>query len=362
MDERLIVVGADVGNGYTKLDFGDAFQYQIPSLVSQGKDRQLARILENYDDPNDLDEQLKVLDVQIHDHQRKTVEHYFCGQLATTEGSPMNQWDDDKGSSNGSRALLLSSIALGLREQQAIVYLSASLPVKNYGRFKQSYEENMTGDFTIEFMSGPMQGISKKIKIIRCRVYPEGLGVYINELYARNKTSLAQGIQAMIAPGFRTTEFLLFRNGKMVDDLSGSLEFGIASTHKHVAKYLSDTYGLDYSEHDIDQLYRGNSNITVKRGSKINVKELCEDQFKNLSDLIIAKLRIKWQDVWKQIETFIISDGGGLALFYTGLQDKLLTATDAEIYLVGNPPFANAMGNRTSAVIALSGGAKHGNG
>lgn len=361
MDERLIVVGADVGNGYTKIDFGDSLQFQIPSLVSHGKERNLAALMENYTNPSDLDAQLKVMDIKIHDHQKDTVEHYFCGELASAEGISINQWDDDKGSSNGSRALLLSSIALGLREQQAIIYLSASLPVKNFGRYKKSYEDNMAGDYTVEFCSGPMKGISKKIKILRCRVYPEGLGVYILELHARKKDHLAKGIHAIIAPGFRTTEFLLFRNGKPVDDLSGSLEFGIASAHKHVSKYLSDSYGIDYSEHEVDLLYREESQITIRRGERINLSEICENEFRSLSDLIVAKLRIKWQDVWKQIESISVSDGGGLVLFYNGLQDKLVSSTDADITLVDNPPFANSMGNRTAALIAI-GGSKYGNG
>ncbi|MEL7654645.1 MAG: ParM/StbA family protein [Bacillota bacterium] len=361
MDERLIIVGADVGNGYTKIDLGDSLQFQIPSLVSHGKERNLAVLMENYTNPNDLDAQMIIMDIKIHDHQKDTVEHFFCGELALSEGTSLNQWDDDKGASNGSRALLLSSIALGLKEQQAIVYLSASLPVKNFSRYKKSYEENIAGDYTVEFCSGPMKGLSKRIKILRCRVYPEGLGVYILELHERKKTFLSQGIHAIIAPGFRTTEFLLFRNGKPVDDLSGSLEFGIASAHKHVAKHLSDTYGMDYSEHEIDILFREDLQVTIRRGEKLRVKEVCENEFRSLSDLIVAKLRIKWQDVWKQLESIMVSDGGGLVVFNNGLQDKLISSTDAEIYLVDNAPFANAMGNRTAAVIAL-GGSKYGNG
>lgn len=353
MDGKLVVIGADVGNGYTKIDFGETF-FQLPSLVAKGKDRKLARVTESFSHENILIQQLNVLDVRITDHQEGTQEHYFCGSLAHREGIPISQWSDDKGESLGARALLLTAIALGIKGSKALVYLSASLPVKNYTRFKQSYEENMVGEYTVEFFSGPLQGTSKFIKVLRCRVYPEGLGVYIREVHERKQADLASGFQALIAPGFRTTEFLLFSDGTPLDDLSGSLEFGIASAHKRVANKLSQTYGSEYSEHEIDQMF-----LTKGQGKVVDIQAQCDEEFANLSDLIFSKLRIKWQDVWGKIENFIISDGGGQAL-YQHFHHRLSQSSSSTCYLVDESQFANAKGNRAAALLALSGG--NGNG
>jgi len=354
LDEKLIVVGADAGNGYTKIDFGNG-QYSYPSLVSAGHDRGMAQLMENFDLHKTIEKcieaQIGVLDVRIRDVKKGTQEHYFCGSLASREGVSETQWADDKGANQAGSALLLAGIALGMRENKSVVYLATSLPVKNYKRFKDSYEQHMTGTFEVEFLSGPFEGAVKTIQIIRCRVYPEGMGVFIREMYIHHRKGLMKGYHGIIAPGFRTTEFILFSDGKPVDDLSGSLEIGIAAAHKRVGNRLSETLGVDYSEHDIDKIFMDKS--PGKRGTV--VKDMCVDELPKLAEQIISKLRVKWQDIWLQIETFLVSDGGGSVLF-PDLRKGLINATNSECELVDSPEFATAIGNRTAASLALAWG------
>lgn len=358
MDEKLILVGADVGNGYTKIDFG-INQYSYPSLVSAGHDRGMAQLMENFDlhEPSKkcIEDQIGVLDVKIRDVKNDTQEHYFCGFLASREGVPRTQWADDKGSNQAGKALLLAGIALGMRENKSIMYLAVSLPVKNYKRFKDSYEQHMTGTFEVEFMSGPFKRLIRTIQIIRCRVYPEGMGVFIREIYSYHKPELRKGYHCIIAPGFRTTEFILFSDGKPVDDLSGSLEIGIATAHKRVGNRLSETLGVDYSEHDIDKIFMDSS--PGKRGTV--VKEMCANELPRLAEQIISKLRVKWQDIWLQVETFLVSDGGGSVLF-PDFHRVLIEATNSKVELVDLPEYATAVGNRTAASLALAGGKLNG--
>jgi len=354
LDEKLIVVGADAGNGYTKIDFG-SYRYSYPSLVSAGHDRGMAQMMETFDTHESIEKriesQIEVLDVIIRNISTGTQGHYFCGFLASREGVAETQWADDKGSNQSGSALLLTGIALGMRENKSVVYLAASLPVKNYKRYKDSYEQSMIGTFEVEFLSGPFKGVTKAIQIIRFRVYPEGMGVFIREIVNRRRTELRKGYQGIIAPGFRTTEFILFNDGKPVDDLSGSLETGIATAHKRVVNYLSGTIGVDYSEHDIDKIFM--DSYSGKKGQL--VKDLCSEELPKLAEQIVKRLQVKWQDIWLQIETFLISDGGGEVL-YSDLKRALTSAGNSDIELVEIPTYATAIGNRTAASLALQGG------
>ncbi|KLU61868.1 hypothetical protein CEB3_c17860 [Peptococcaceae bacterium CEB3] len=352
MDSGLLVIGADCGNGYTKISF-ENMEISYPSLVAAGGDRQIAKLMEKADSLVESGlafKQVDSLDVVVKDVRGNHQEHYFCGSLAAREGQPLTQWSDDKGANKTATALLLAGIAAGVAGNKAVIYLAVSLPVKNYKRFRAAYEEGLTGTFEVHFLSGPLGGVTKTIQIIRCRAYPEGLGVFVREVQQKGKVSLLSGYQALLGPGFRTTEFILFNDGKPVDELSGSLELGIATAHKRVSDRLSQDAGVDFSEHEIDHAFMGS--LGGRWASTI--KSMCEEELKVLSRQILSKLRVKWQDVWLKIDNVFISDGGGQVL-YPGLAE-LLGAESFSSELVENPVFATAIGNRLSASLALAGG------
>lgn len=217
-------------------------KFSVQSTIATGRDRKFAKLNERFN-PNysDLKNQLLYMDVEILDHRNNQVRHVFIGRVAILDGIDSRYcWDENKSSDEDSMALLIAQLAAGQtsraggKDSKAAFYVGTGLPIKHYFQHKQAYEQNIKGDFTVIFRSGPWEGVKCILKIIRCQVYPQvwgifwdethdQLGNYINEQYSHGYTMI-------IDPGFRTTDYALFVDGVMKDAYCDSSEFGMATT------------------------------------------------------------------------------------------------------------------------------------
>ncbi|MDR3542721.1 MAG: ParM/StbA family protein, partial [Desulfosporosinus sp.] len=263
-------------------------------------------------------------------------------------------WDENKSSDEDSMALLIAQLATGQtakaegRDSKVTFYVGTGLPIKHYFQHKQAYEQNIKGDFTVIFRSGPWEGVKCTLKIIRCQVYPQVWGIFWNETHDQLGNLINEqyrhGYTLVVDPGFGTTDYALFIDGVMKDAYCDSSELGIASAMKQVSENLAEK-GVNLDEKELDHYFMEQDGVYIFNGEAIDLKTIREVALKSLGKKLYDDLKIKLQPVWDKIQVSLVGGGGGKALFnYLNLDNK---------QLVADPQFGNASGFRKAAQGAL---------
>ncbi len=351
----IIFAGSDIGFGTGKTDIlleDKALKFYIQATIATGGDRRLAKMQEKFDpQKSDLTNQLLCMDVEIQDHQTSVTRHVFMGKVAITDGTDSRYcWGDNKSSDEDSMALLITQLAAGQTERaggkdsDAVFYVGTGLPIKHYFELKEAYENNIKGDYTVTFKSGPWQGVKSNLKIIRCKVYPQVYGIFYDETHDESGASInlayQQGYTLVLDPGFRTTDYAVFIDGMMKDAYSGSSELGIAFALKQISEKLLEK-GIHLDEKELDFNFMENDGIYKYKGNEIDLKPLLDAALKNLAKKLYDDLKLKLQPVWDKLHITLIGGGGGIGL-YKHLSFK-------NMKLVSNPQFGNASGFRKAA-------------
>ena len=358
-ESGLVFAGVDIGFGTGKTDMwmgNDALKFFVQSTIATGRDRRFAKLNEKFN-PNytDLKNQLLCMDIEILDHQTDQTRHVFIGKVAIMDGTdPRYCWDENKSSDEDSMALLIAQLATGQtakaegRDSKVTFYVGTGLPIKHYFQHKQAYEQNIKGDFTVIFRSGPWAGVKCILKIIRCQVYPQVWGIFWNETHDQLGNLINEqyrhGYTLVVDPGFGTTDYALFIDGVMKDAYCDSSELGIASAMKQVSENLAEK-GVNLDEKELDHYFMEQDGVYIFNGEAIDLKTIREAALKNLGKKLYDDLKIKLQPVWDKIQVSLVGGGGGKALFnYLNLDNK---------QLVVDPQFGNASGFRKAAQGAL---------
>lgn len=347
----VMCAGGDAGFGATKTDVSDGNGFSLklimPSTISESGDRTMALVSLGGEDPilsnlSDVENQLTVLDVEIHNMTTGDTNSWFIGRLANKEGIDTGYcWQDDKSADKKSMALLITQLALAQTAKvdginsYARFYLATGLPIDHYKQYKDSYAKNIKGKWRVTFKAGIWKDVCCTIEIGGCRIYPQVYGIWNDHLMdiggSIANADLLDDYVLVVDPGTRTTDYAIFKEGRMIDGFSGSLEQGMSNVLDKISNNLKAN-GLNVKDYDLDYCFVENGGWV--RGKNINQdKRLAlKIEAEKINDLIKKRLK----DSYGQIGVTLVGGGCGEAMFeYLQFPNKKLT---------DNAQFGNATG------------------
>lgn len=366
MTSGFIFGGLDGGFGTIKTDTGSSngpsTLFHMQSTVASGTDRSLSKwesSLQSKNSSQNLREQLLNMDVRITYHSKDDATvHLFLGRLATQEGSdPRFCWEDNKSADDDAIALMVSQLAVAATERSGgvdsstIFYIGTGLPVKHFAQHKESYEQNIKGKYTVEFCSGPWEGVRAHINIIRCKVYPQVWGIFYDETHDDHgnviNKDLLHGYVLALDPGFRTTDYALFLDGNIVSNFSDSLEDGVMWAMKQISVQLQKE-GVHLNEKEIDfYLMEQGGFYRMPDGREIDLKVYRDIAFKQLAKRISNNLKPALEGRWDSIGKILVGGGGGKGMF------EDFNFEGKQKVLARNPQFGNASGFKKAVIASL---------
>ncbi|KKM08954.1 hypothetical protein SY88_21085 [Clostridiales bacterium PH28_bin88] len=321
MLDTLQTVGVDMGFGWTKVWSDHSYQ-KFPAVVARGNDRNLARITETFK-PSDM-----VLDVEITNQSTGVTGHYFIGDLAIREGEqPTYIWSKNKAADDMSLACLATSLALVARNDHQDFYVITGLPVAHFGtQLKEDFQQALKGNkFTVRFLSGRLQGRSKEIRILSAKVFPQGYGVYLDQLLDAGGRIAATEYLAptgILDIGFKTTDVVFVNDMQPVDRSSFPLELGMSWAYEQVQKHLNNGYDIQKSLEEMEIIFQ-EKQVRINKEYK-RIDPWIETAYRALTDRLKNEIARKWTNT-TDLDNIVIAGGGGLALYdYLDYPQKVL--------------------------------------
>ena len=295
--------GVDVGRGYTKIA-GPAINNVInfPSYVAPAR-------------PLDIEsgrgKPLEHLSVCINDKK------LFMGELARRE-SGSREFQKEKANHRNTIPLLITAIALAAKDKYISPKLVAGLPISDYRKQAQRFEEKTTGEYEVEL---PHKKVV--IQILRKNIitFPEGAGMIWNQILRNNgclkNNSFSDFKLAGIDIGWKTCNFAVLSGLQYEDSASGTLPMGLARAFRIFYKRISRDY--DYTPAQ----------------AELMLSEKGEPELERLAQEITDQLSMWWPVTEDYYKIFIGGGGGGALNKYLDYpqQKKVL-----------NPQIANAKG------------------
>lgn len=361
-ESDMLIAGADPGFGAIKLDTGDK-KVLFPAVICKGNERifsTLGNTLINKG--SDLETQIASLDVIVKNNSSGVEKHYFMGSLA--ESLNPNEahycWDEDKSSDEEATALLVVALALAQESPKANVYLGTGVPVKYYASLKDKYEAELKGSFSVQFRSGPMEGITRQLNILRSRVLPQSYGVFIketlNEYGIPTSPKLFSGYVLVIDPGFRTTDIATFYDGVMLDPPNSfSIEKGLKWAYIGVAEKLKEltcnhANPIETDDKELDKIFRVNGGLYPWNNGTIDLNPIMKSMLTQLGTDITREVKKALKPMLGKLHTVIVAGKVGEMVFdYIQMENK---------NLIDDPQFGNATGFRIMASTLVNNLAK----
>lgn len=361
-ESDMLIAGADPGFGAIKLDTGDK-KVLFPAVICKGNERifsTLGNTLINKG--SDLETQIASLDVIVKNNSTGVEKHYFMGSLA--ESLNPNEahycWDEDKSSDEEATALLVVALALAQESPKANVYLGTGVPVKYYASLKDKYEAELKGSFSVQFRSGPMEGITRQLNILRSRVLPQSYGVFIketlNEYGIPTSPKLFSGYVLVIDPGFRTTDIATFYDGVMLDPPNSfSIEKGLKWAYIGVAEKLKEltrnhANPIETDDKELDKIFRVNGGLYPWNNGTIDLNPIMKSMLTQLGTDITREVKKALKPMLGKLHTVIVAGKVGEMVFdYIQMENK---------NLIDDPQFGNATGFRIMASTLVNNLAK----
>lgn len=361
-ESDMLIAGADPGFGAIKLDTGDK-KVLFPAVICKGNERifsTLGNTLINKG--SDLETQIASLDVIVKNNSTGVEKHYFMGSLA--ESLNPNEahycWDEDKSSDEEATALLVVALALAQESPKANVYLGTGVPVKYYAGLKDKYEAELKGSFSVQFRSGPMEGITRQLNILRSRVLPQSYGVFIketlNEYGIPTSPKLFSGYVLVIDPGFRTTDIATFYDGVMLDPPNSfSIEKGLKWAYIGVAEKLKEltrnhANPIETDDKELDKIFRVNGGLYPWNNGTIDLNPIMKSMLTQLGTDITREVKKALKPMLGKLHTIIVAGKVGEMVFdYIQMENK---------NLIDDPQFGNATGFRIMASTLVNNLAK----
>lgn len=128
------------------------------------------------------------------------------------------------------------------------VHLALGLPIEHWARQKDKIKEYFLKNVEEEFV---YNGDPHRIVISGCNVMPQGLAS------TRKYRQKARGNIITLDIGFGTLDYLVFHNGALSMDESGSLEYGISKCYEMVRKAVGKEFSEEIDFFSFDNYVRG---------------------------------------------------------------------------------------------------------
>jgi plasmid segregation protein ParM len=352
-ESDILIAGADPGFGAIKLDTGDK-KVLFPAVICKGNERIFSTLGNTLINKGSiLETQIASLDVVVTNNSSGVRHHYFMGSLA--ESLNPNEahycWDEDKSSDEEATALLVVALALAQDTPKVNVYLGTGVPVKYYASLKDKYESELKGSYSVEFRSGPLEGTTKQLNILRSRVLPQSYGVFIketlNEYGIPSNPKLFGGYVVVIDPGFRTTDVATFYDGVMLDPPNSfSIEKGLKWAYIGVAEKLKEMTSkhenpIETDDKELDKIFRVNGGYYPWNDGALNLNPIMKHMLVQLGTDISREVKKALKPMLGKLHTVLVAGKVGEMVYeYIQLENKLL---------IENPQFGNATGFRIMA-------------
>jgi len=333
-------VGSDLGYGFVKAvcGRGPGEQVMFQSVVGKARPRNLVTIntstLEN---------------LHVHIEGPGIDGEYFVGDLARREAFDTSlTMDEDKVMHENTVVLLATSLALLAKGAETEVDLVTGLPVSHYVKQRVALEQRLRGDYTVTFMSGPLQGQQRRLVIRSARVFVQAAGAVYSEILGDDGRATGKPIVlddgrpvdltdskiGVIDVGFKTTDYVVLERMRWVDLESSSVNVGMNTIFRAVQRELNRRFNYDLPLYNVESAVA--SGEIESAGKKYDVRPITEAAMQAIAKKILDSISADWQNR-AALRAVLVAGGGGAALW------GYLRHWDA-MYLMPNAQMANALG------------------
>lgn len=324
-----MIVGVDVGYGYTKAGTTDGQAVGFPSVTarSRGTD-ELTRALGGKALPHRL--------VLRRDGESEA-QTLFVGNAALFAGGARS-WDARAVGRADYVPLVFT--ALRLLDVAGEVVVGVGLPLRLYtvADERRALRGSLAG---VQALVGVDDRPLVPIRLAEVRVFPQGAAAYFAAVTL--DPGLALRPCAVVDVGYRTTDHLLMRlaPGERLarpdERASGSLDMGIERVYATVASELSSRHPAMLEPASVEQAALSDGMLAVQ-GETVDVRPYVERVGRELATEIAARLKEAWGPAMSQIGTVLLAGGGGVSLF-PNLRQVL-----PNVRVLSDPTSANARG------------------
>jgi plasmid segregation protein ParM len=333
MEDKMEVIGIDIGFGFTK--------------ATNGKETIIFKSI--FGDASEIQFWADFGDSSPTDHIHVSIDgnSYFVGDLAEQQSSVLNfTLDQERLISDYVRILALTVTGLFFNNNTPInvpINVVSGLPI---GYFKQNHErfnEILTGHHSITYHSHNGDKSTREIYINKVRMLPQPLGSILNNLMDPEgkivDEDLASQKVGVVDIGFRTTDFTVLDHLRYIDRGSRTIDTGISKGFSVISNKLREKCGVSV---ELYRLYKAAEEGTIKmRGHGFSFEKIRDQVYSQLAATIANDLDRLWADDW-DIDTIILT-GGGCRELAKYLQ-PLITGNVMPVDLNADPRLNNVLG------------------
>lgn len=318
-----MIIGVDVGYGYTKAMAENGESLVFPSVVGTGFERKLDKLI-----PSGVSE-ADNYDLIINGDEPQ---HYFVGNLAILHSpDAARPFSDNRSNAEEIKPALLTAVArLSKGESCTLV---TGLPLEPYLKQAKSLKSSL------EKLSGTevvLNGEQTKIAFDRVIMFPQAVAAIYGQLKRNHLGS--NGLVGLVDMGYRTTDIILYdlTYRKMLDEYRDTVTCGmndvVVGIRNEIKTETGDAPNLEWIEQALIQqrpLYFNRRDY--------DVIDMAAKQEKAVRNLIVSHISRLWRDQIKKIRVVYLA-GGGAFMLQSGISQF------ANCEVIQNAQMANAYG------------------
>jgi plasmid segregation protein ParM len=331
-----MIIGVDVGYGYTKAIAENGESLIFPSAVGTGYERKMEKLINTRQ--SDTDNYDLVIE---HNGEKK---HYFVGNLAILQSSDAARpFSDDRSKAEEIQPALLTAIA-GLAKGDKVT-LVTGLPLEPFFKQAQSLKTSL------EKMSGiqvVLNGERFVIQLEQVIMFPQAVAAMYAQIKKNNNGK--SGMVGLIDMGFRTTDIIMFdlSERKFMDSYKETLPYGMNNIVIGIQDEIKNDTGYTASLEQIEQSLMKQRLLFFDR-KEYDVVEMASRQESSLRNYIVSNIKRRWRDKQKELKMVYLV-GGGAFLIRSGISEF------ADCEVVQGAQFANARGYMLRGLAARENG------
>lgn len=320
-----MIIGVDVGYGYTKAVAENGQRVVFPSVVGTGFERKMEKMI--YEgSPSEADNYDLV--VKNGDEKRR----YFVGNLALLQSrDAVRPYMSERTSGEEIKPQLLTALGVLCQDEPAV--LVTGLPLKSF--FKQAKALKAS----LERLSGvevEINGRPAGIWLERVVMFPQAVAALYGKLL-KDKVG-SSGAVGLVDVGFRTTDFVVFDLGskKVLEEYNDTVTAGTNNIVLDIQKEIGEDAGATPNPERVEQAIRTGGPFHFNR-KEYDIAALVAEKEEALGKLIASKVARKWSDIQEDLQVIYLAGGGAAAV-----QRALSKVAPCEV--MEDCQFANAYG------------------
>lgn len=331
-----LIIGVDVGYGYTKAIAENGDSLIFPSAVGTGYERKMEKLInagQSETDNYDL--------IIEHNGERR---HYFVGNLAILQSpDAARPFSDDRSKAEEIQPALLTAISRLAKGDK--VTLITGLPLEPFFKQARSLKNSL------EKMSGMqviLNGERLVIQLDQVIMFPQAVAAMYAQIKKNNNGN--SGVVGLIDMGFRTTDIIMFdlSEKKFLDSYKETLPYGMNNIVIGIQDEIKNETGYTASLEQIEQSLMKQKPLFFDR-REYDVVEMASRQESSLRNFIVSNIKRRWRDKQKELKMVYLV-GGGAFLLQSGISEF------ADCEVVRGAQFANARGYMLRGLAAKENG------